>query len=75
MDIGFSNNHSGTQIEPKSIHGMLWLQTHFETTHWEAISKGLVILPSLDAQMLSKDATLAGLNVTFINSLTQLDKI
>ena len=75
MDISLSNKRNGTQIKPTSIHGILWLQTHFESQHWELISNGLVIIPTKDAQMLYKDATNAGLNVNFINSLSQIDKI
>ena len=75
MDISLFIKQSGTQIEPKSVHGILWLQTHFESDHWESISNGLVIIPTKDAQMLEEDAIQAGLNVNFINSLSQIDKI
>ena len=75
MDISLCDKRNGTQIEPTSVHGILWLQTHFESNHWESISNGLVIIPSKDAHILKKDATHAGLNVNFINSLTHLDKI
>ena len=75
MDISLSEKRNGTQIEPKTVHGILWLQTHFESQHWESISNGLVIIPTNDAQMLGEDATNAGLNVNFINSLSQIDKI
>ena len=75
MDISFSDRRDGIQIEPKSVHGILWLQTHFEKDHWESICNGLVIIPQKDAQMLKEDATNAGLNINFINSLTQIDKI
>ena len=75
MDISLSDKRNGTQIEPRSVHGMLWLQTHFESIHWESISNGLVIIPTKDAQILSEDATTAGININFINSLSQLDKI
>ena len=75
MDIGLSEKSNGTQIEPKSVHGILWLQTHFESNYWESISNGLVIIPIKDAEMLSEDAQKAGLNVNFINSLTQIEKI
>ena len=75
MDISLSEKRNGTQIEPRSVHGLLWLQTHFEANHWESICNGLVIIPRKDAQNLCKDATQAGINVNFINSLTQLDKI
>ena len=74
MDISLSNKRNGSQIEPTSIHGILWLQTHFESEHWESLSKGIVIIPSKDAQILGEDAKKAGINVNFINSLSQLDK-
>ena len=74
MDISLFDKRNGTQLQPKSIHGMLWLQTHFESDHWESISNGLVIIPTNDAEMLGEDAQKAGLNVNFINSLTQIDK-
>ena len=75
MDISLSDKRNGTQIEPISVHGILWLQTHFESEHWESISNGLVIIPAKDAEMLGEDALMAGLNVNFINSLSQINKI
>ena len=75
MDISLLDQRNGTQIEPISVHGMLWLQTHFESEHWESISNGKVIVPTQDAEMLGGDAQNAGLNVNFINSLIQIDKI
>ena len=75
MDICLAEKRNGTQIEPLTIHGILWLQTHFETEHWESISNGLVIIPSKDATILSQDAAKSGLSINFINYLSQLDKI
>ena len=75
MDISLSEKRNGTQIEPMSVHGILWLQTHFESNHWESLSNGVVLIPTNDAQMLFQDAKQAGINVSFINSLSQLDKI
>ena len=75
MDISLSDTRNGTQIEPMSVHGILWLQTHFESKNWDSISNGLAIIPTKDAKMLQEDATQAGVNVNFINSLSQLDKI
>ena len=75
MDIRLSDKRNGTQIEAISIHGILWLQTHFESNHWDSITNGLVIIPTNDAQILSQDAEIAGLNVNCINSLTQIEKI
>ena len=75
MDISLTEKPNGTQIQATSVHGILWLQTHFESSHWDSLSNGLVIIPSKDAQMLGEDAAQAGINVNFINSLSQLDKI
>ncbi len=75
MDISLSNKINGTQITPTSVHGILWLQTHFESEHWESISNGKVIVPREDAEILGEDAQNAGINVNFINSLIQIDKI
>ena len=75
MDISLSNKRNGTQIQPMSVHGILWLQTHFESVHWGSLSNGVVIIPTTDAKLMYQDAKLAGINVSFINSLSQLDKI
>ena len=75
MDIRLFNKRNGTKLEPVSIHGMLWLQTHFESIHWEAIREGQVMIPTKDAEILAEDAQQAGINLNFINSLSQLDKI
>ena len=52
-------------LEVGSIHGMLWLQTHFEDDDWEALSRGAVGLLNDDATRLSQDASLAGLLVRY----------
>ncbi len=75
MDIILIDKRNGAQIEARSIHGILWLQTHFESNHWESIINGLVIIPFKDAEILCEDASKAGLNVNFINSLSRIDKI
>ena len=75
MDISLFDKRNGTQIEPISVHGILWLQTHFESDHWESIMNGLVIIPTKDAKILFEDAQRAGININFINSLSQIDKI
>ena len=75
MDISLSDRKNGIQIIPTSVHGILWLQTHFESDHWESLSNGQVIVPRKDAEILGEDASNAGINVNFINSLSQIDKI
>ena len=74
MDICLSDTNNGTFIEPLSVHGILWLQTHFESSHWESISEGQVIIPTKDALMLHEDAQAGGLNVNFIKALAKTDK-
>ena len=74
MDISLTDTRNGTQIEPISIHGILWLQTHFESMYWESLINGLVAIPTKDAKMLIEDAAQAGIKVSFINSLSQLEK-
>ena len=52
-----------------SVHGMLWLQTHFESNHWEAIASEQVTLNKSNAAMLAQDAKEAGL---IINSVPEI---
>ena len=74
MDICLSKKRNGTQIKPKSVHGILCLQTHFQSEYWDSISNGLVIISTKDAEILGEDAKKAGLNLYCINSLSQIDK-
>ena len=74
MDLCLYEKRNGTQIEPSSVHGILWLQTHFESEYWESLSDCVVIIPHKDALMLVEDAKNAGINVSFIKSLSKLDK-
>tara|TARA_Y100001968_G_scaffold120090_1_gene109354 strand:- start:142 stop:372 length:231 start_codon:yes stop_codon:yes gene_type:complete len=74
MDICLSDKRNGTQIEPMSVHGILWLQTHFQSEHWESLSNSVVIIAKQDAQMLGEDAAQAGINVNFIKTLSKLEK-
>ena len=75
MDISLSNidNKFNKSIKPTSIHGMLWLQTHFENEQWIALSEDRVILSENDAQQLSDDATLAGIKVKSISDISIMD--
>ena len=64
MDICLIKTEKDAQIRPVSIHGMLWLQTHFEATHWESLASSLVKLSLENAIELSKDAKKAGLELS-----------
>ena len=68
MDICLINTEEGTQLLPESVHGMLWLQTHFEDAHWEAIASKAVRLTYEDAKNLSNDAKEAGLRINHLPS-------
>ncbi len=63
-------SEEGIGISPRSIHGILWLQTHFENEEWEALADDLVKLPKQDADALYEYAKAAGLALNFIPSLS-----
>ena len=69
MDIWFINSNDRVHVRAASVHGMLWLQTHFESNHWEAIASEQVTLNKSNAQMLVQDAKEAGL---IINSIPEI---
>ena len=69
MDIFLVESNEGVQLSPLTIHGMLWLQTHFEEAHWNALAESLVKLPIEDAQVLRQDAVEAGLRLNQLNKL------
>ena len=70
MDIMLLGTEEGTLLRPASIHGMLWLQTHFEDLHWDAIASNQVILPREDAKYLLKDAKAASLRISSLPALS-----
>ena len=69
MDIWFINSNDRVHVRAASVHGMLWLQTHFESNHWEAIASEQVTLNKSNALMLIQDAKQAGL---IINSVPEI---
>ena len=75
MDICITNvdNKSNKSLRPLSIHGMLWLQTHFENDKWEALSNNKVIISEIDSKLLIEDANLAGIQIESMSDITILD--
>ena len=69
MDIWFIKSNDRVHLRAGSVHGMLWLQTHFESNHWEAIASEQVTLTKSNANMLADDAKEAGL---IINSVPEI---
>ena len=70
MDILFINFEDQTNIKAVSVHGMLWLQTHFESKHWNSISSEQVLLTRNNAQMLSDDAKSSGLIINSVPAVS-----
>ena len=70
MDILLIGADESTYVRPASIHGMLWLQTHFDNDHWEAIASNQVSIPKSDAHNLSQDAKKAGLILSTLPTLS-----
>jgi len=75
MDICLTNvdNKFNKSIKPISVHGMLWLQTHFEDEQWEALAENRVTISALDAKSLCQDADLAGLKIEHFSEISILD--
>ncbi len=75
MDICITNidNQSNKSLRPLNIHGMLWLQTHFENTQWEALSNNKVIISETDSKLLIEDANLAGVSIESMSDISILD--
>ena len=75
MDICLINidNNLNKSLKPKSIIGMLWLQTHFENDQWEALSNDAVIISKESSELLVKDATSAGLNIKLVSGVSIID--
>tara|TARA_B100000674_G_scaffold105260_1_gene77174 strand:- start:1831 stop:2076 length:246 start_codon:yes stop_codon:yes gene_type:complete len=75
MDICLSkvDNKSNKSLVPLSIHGMLWLQTHFENDEWKALSENKVIISEADSHQLIEDAKSAGIEIESISEVSILD--
>tara|TARA_B100000212_G_scaffold89280_1_gene65478 strand:+ start:614 stop:859 length:246 start_codon:yes stop_codon:yes gene_type:complete len=75
MDICLTNvdNKLNKSLKPTSVHGMLWLQTHFEDDQWEALSENRVVISETDSKLLSKDANLAGIKIELISDISVVD--
>ncbi len=74
MDIWLLRTDQGMHISAASVHGMLWLQTHFEEEAWEALASGQVRIPTENAQELSIDAQNAGLSINFLPTFSVAGK-
>jgi len=75
MDICLINidQNSTKSLQPTSVLGMLWLQTHFENDHWEALSNNSVLISQENSKLLIEDATSAGLNIKSFSGISKVD--
>ena len=67
------DNKLTKSLQPKSVIGMLWLQTHFENDKWEALSNNSVFISDENSKLLIEDATSAGLNIQSFSEIAQVD--
>ena len=67
------DNNSNKSLQPTSVIGMLWLQTHFEDTQWEALSNNQVIISKEDSKLLVNDVISAGLEIKSFSGVSMLD--
>jgi hypothetical protein len=63
MDIQLIDVIDKIYVVPQSIHGVLWLQTHFHQDSWDDLTNGAVIIQRHDAAALVIDAEDGGLIV------------
>ncbi len=68
MDICFIEFNEWIHLRVNSVHGMLWLQTHFDESQWEVIASQQVKLTKNNARALAQDATEAGLILNSVQS-------
>ena len=75
MDICLVNidNNLNKSLNPTSVIGMLWLQTHFDNDQWEALSNNAVIISKEDSELIVTDATRAGLKIESVSGVSKLD--
>jgi hypothetical protein len=64
VDLAIAVVDRDARLVPMSVHGLLWLQTHFDTSQWESVCSGRARLHSDGITALCRDARDAGLRVT-----------
>jgi hypothetical protein len=69
MDLALAGTGTTYRLLPRSVLGVLWLQTHFETSTWPLLCSGSVRLTASSTDQLCRDAEAAGLRVSRIPAL------
>lgn len=63
MDLQLIPSADAYKLIPISILGMFWLQTHFESSHWDLLAQGMAVIDADSSQALCSDALAFGLRV------------
>ena len=61
--IAYRLDQGLVQVNPSSVHGVFWLQTHFPSQEWDALLSGQAAFGMDCIEDLITDARQAGLNV------------
>ena len=69
-DITLTPLGDSYRINAETVHGVLWLQTHVESSSWDLICGGKVRLTAESCRSLQVDAQQAGLQVCSIQRIT-----
>lgn len=64
VDLAVAVVDRDARLVPLSVHGLLWLQTHFDASEWESVCSGQARLHTEGLSSLCRDARNAGLQVT-----------
>jgi hypothetical protein len=71
-DITLTPMGDSYRLTPGTVHGQLWLQTHFESKTWDLICSGTVRLTAESCRSLQSDAHQAGLQVCSIPTIASI---
>ncbi|QEY33111.1 hypothetical protein EVJ50_13590 [Synechococcus sp. RSCCF101] len=63
MDLSLVGSNGAFRLQPSSVLGMLWLQTHFETDHWDLLAAGRASISADSIDTLCEDAEAGGLRL------------
>ena len=64
VDLAIAVVNRDARLVPLTVHGLLWLQTHFDTSEWDVVCSGQARLQSDGIHALCRDAQRAGLRVS-----------
>ena len=67
-DISLIQNAGHVQLQPATVHGLLWLQTHFETASWPTLCSGRARISATSSETLRHDAEASGLRVSVLRT-------